>query len=122
MAYQYIKVEFTKAGSCYQEVDRGYTLRYVDDQGNELFEQPPVNDDCRVTVAEPVPTDAMLVAGLARQSVVEAAVEIANTQAAQQAALMTYDVERDGERRSGPVDRRNQVPVIGPLLDQEPIA
>ena len=49
----YIKVVFEKVGPAYQEVENGTVLRYLDMSGNQMFEQPPVDDGCAVVDDNP---------------------------------------------------------------------
>lgn len=50
---RYIKVEFEGAGIAYQEVSDGVVQRYLSQDGQELFVQPPSGDVCRVLDDEP---------------------------------------------------------------------
>jgi hypothetical protein len=62
----YIKVAFEKVGTCYQEVDNGHVVRYVDENGVELFVQPPIGESSSVSDAKATPTPAMISASAAR--------------------------------------------------------
>jgi hypothetical protein len=44
MSDQYIKIAFDKAGTLWQLIVEGRAVAYVDDDGNEVSRQSPIND------------------------------------------------------------------------------
>jgi len=44
MSDQYIKIAFDKAGTLWQLIVEGRAVAYVDDDGNEVSKQSPIND------------------------------------------------------------------------------
>ena len=44
MSDQYIKIAFDKAGTLWQLIVGGRAVAYVDDDGNEVSKQSPIND------------------------------------------------------------------------------
>lgn len=96
---EYNKVEFSKTGVAYQEIDQGKVVRYVDESGSELFVSPPEGEGCKVVEAGATPTIEMSVATADRIATKEAEV---------------YDWTRQGDRRNGMPGRRlfDALPVI----------